>query len=146
MKIFAMACWKASSEEGLNLIVNSFSCIRMTRELGGKWRHSQALARPKCLIQNVIKAHAITDTSNRESGNSQWEDSNPDLIFFTLGLCEWLEGGGVVVGSVVTVGSQQSHKYIWLRWGDVGSGGPQVNKSGISLRRTIFLDRKGKCE
>ena len=39
----------------------------MTRELGGKQRHSQALARPKCLIQNALKAHAITDTSNRES-------------------------------------------------------------------------------
>ena len=112
----------------------------MTRELGGEWRHSQASARPKCLIQNALKAHAITDTSNRESGNSQWEDSNPDLIFFTLGWCKWLEGGGgVVVGSVVIVGSQQSHKYIWLRGDDVGSGGPQVNKSGYHWEEQLFL-------
>ena len=34
MNIFAMARWKASNEEGLNLIENLFSCIRMTRELG----------------------------------------------------------------------------------------------------------------
>ena len=52
---------------------------------------------------------------------------------------------GVVAASVVIAVSQQSH-YIWLRWGDMGSGGPRVNKPGMSLRRTIFLDRKQKCE
>ena len=53
---------------------------------------------------------------------------------------------GVVVASVVIAVSQQSH-YIWLRWGDMGNGGPQVNKHGMSLKRIcVYLDRKRKSE
>ena len=87
-----MARWKASNEEGLNLIENLFSCIRMTRELGIEWRHSRASAKPKCLIQNGSKAHEILLQLQTQAIVGQ-EIRNVDILsltsfLFTSGWCE----------------------------------------------------------